>query len=483
MVDKATAQAMIAGVGGPDNVRGLVHCATRLRFDLIDRSRADQDTLGAIAGVQGVVSRSGQLQLVIGQGDVEEYYEVTSQALEESRAEPATPGSPELQQKEARWSPRALLDRLLATLSAIFAPVIPAIVGCGMIMGLLYSMQLLGWIDAASPWYQLLNTVANAAFYFLPIYLAFSSGQRFGANPFVAAVLGGVLLHPVFIGLTQEGAGLLDLGVFSIALRDYSSTVVPIILTVYFMSWVERGMRRITPKMISLIVVPTVSILVSAIVGLWIIAPAGAVVGDVIASGFMGLYSDYGIIGGVLLGALYPFILGTGMQVAFVPIIVMNLQSAGHDVIYPLIAASNSAMAAAALFVLVRARDKKLKELAGSVGISALIGVTEPVFFGLVVRFRKVLVAVMAGGAAGGAVMGAFQVTYAGFGFVPFGTIILALGPTFGMYLLGVAAAMGTTVAVLLVTGYDSAPTSDTPASRDTSGEADAGVDTAGVVR
>jgi beta-glucoside PTS system EIICBA component len=452
------ARQIIDGVGGAENVRSLVHCVTRLRFDLIDDDRADRSVLKDITGVQGVVSRGGQLQLIIGQGTVEESYRAVTSALANdtatARDEASAPVDAPTRPK-TRWTPKTAFDLLLQTLASIFAPIIPAIVGCGMIMGLLYSLQILGWIDSESSAYQLLFTISNAAFYFLPVYLAFSCAQRFGANPYVAAVLGGILIHPNFVKLVEAGQQTVDLGWIQIVLRDYSSSIVPIILSVYFMSWVERGVRRVTPKMIALIVVPTVSLLVSAFVALWILAPLGGAAGDYVAQAIAWLYTNFGVLGGIVLGAFYPFILSTGMQVALVPVILSNLQTNGGDFIYPVQAASNAAMAAAAAYIFFRSRDKALKQIAGSTSVSGFIGVTEPVLFGIVIRFRKVLWAVMAGGGAGGAVMGAFQVLYGGFGFVPFGTIILAFGPTFAMYLVGVGVAIAVTVTILAVFGYE----------------------------
>lgn len=468
MIDSEKAHAIINAVGGAENVRGLVHCVTRLRFELADNALANRERLGEITGVQGVVSRSGQLQLVIGQGIVEDYFREVSAVLaaptdttrrtphvESPRTAGASSTLDEAPSRR-RINPKRWFDALLETLSSIFAPIIPAIVGCGMIMGFLFSMQILGWINPDSEVYQLLFTFSNAAFYFLPVYLAFSCAQRFGSNPYVAAVLGAILIHPNFIALVKDGQSTVDLGLIQIVLRDYSSSIVPIILSVYFMSWVEKGLRRIVPKMIALVVVPTVSLLTSGFVALWLLAPLGGAAGDLLAQGIYDLYTQYGIIGGIALGALYPFVLSTGMQVALTPIILSNLQTAGHDFIYPVIACSNAAMAAAAVYIFVRSRDKALKQIAGSTAISGLIGVTEPVFFGIVIRFKKVLLAVMVGGGVGGAIMGAFQVTYGGFGFVPFGTIILAFGPTFALYMIGVVVSMAVTVAMLFFGGYES---------------------------
>jgi len=442
------AKSIIKAVGGSSNIKKVVHCATRLRLELFDNSIANQSELEVIEGVQGVVFRTSQIQLIIGQGAVEECYKNVIKLISMS-----SKNQEEKVKKE--FNIKDLLSIFLETISSIFAPIIPAIVGSGMIMGILYSLQVATWIDPTSNLFQLLNVFSNAAFYFLPMYLAFSSGKKFGCNPYVAAVLGGILIHPTFISMLGSGDTFIKLGFIQIKLMNYASSVIPIILSTYFMSKVEKIVKRVVPKMIDIIVTPTVSLLLSGIVALWIIAPLGQYAGTFIANGFLDIYHIFGFFGGILYGISYPFILATGMQVAFSPITVMNLESLGYDFLYPFSAASNAAMAAAALYIFIKTKDNDLKSVAGSTGISGLIGVTEPVLFGIVLKFKKVLVAVMVGGAIGGGIMGLFNVTYGGFGFVPFGTIILAFGPTFIYYLIGVFAAMISAVVVLHFIGYE----------------------------
>jgi len=444
---KKMAKSIVEAVGGNKNIKNVVHCATRLRFELYDNKLANEKVLNTIQGVQGVVFRTSQLQLIIGQGIVEDCFKEVCMLLSTATAKVDV-------QEKRKFTIKGLLDVLLENISSIFAPIIPAIVGSGMIMGILYSLQVLDWIDPTSSIFQLLNVFSNAAFYFLPMYLAFSSGKKFGCNPYVAAVLGAILIHPTFIDMVNTGNASMALGFIEINLQNYTSSVMPIIISVYFMSWIEKGLKRIVPKMIDIIVTPTASLIISGIVALWLLAPLGQYAGNLIAEGFVLLYNQFGLFAGILYGMAYPFILATGMQVAFTPVIAMNLASLGYDFIYPSIAASNAAMAAAAIYIFFRTGNKDLKSLAGSTGISGLIGVTEPVLFGIVLKFKKVLFAVMAGGAVGGGIMGLLKVTYGGFGFVPFGTIILAFGPTFLFYMIGVIVAMVTTVVILHFIGY-----------------------------
>jgi beta-glucoside PTS system EIICBA component len=436
------ANEVLSAIGGKDNIQFLTHCVTRLRINPKDKSIVDTERIEKIKGVIGIQWQAEQLQIIIGQDVGRAYDAVCSiggfqkeDALQEN-----------LDKKKKKFNLKNILSVFMETVSTIFAPFIPAIVGCGLMQGLLYSFSVFGWIDPNSMVYTFLYSCANTAFYFLPILVAFSSGKRFGCNPYVAAVLGAILIHPTFVGLAGKSMSLFGV---PITFANYTSSVVPAMLTVYFMSWVEKGLKRIVPSMIDIIVVPFLSLIISAIVGFAFLAPLGSFLGSFIAGGIMRLYSSFGPLGGALYGISYPFILSTGMQVAFIPIILQNLATLGYDVLYPLNAASNAAMAAVAIYIFFKSKNEKIKSLGSSTGVTALIGVTEPVLFGLVLRYKKVLWAVMGGGALGGIVMGIFQVRYANFGFVPFGTIILALGPTFIYYLLGVGVAMVSAIAIL----------------------------------
>ena len=441
----ALADAVIEKVGGKANISFATHCVTRLRFNLKDRALADLEELRNIPGVLGAQWAGDQLQIIIGQAVADAYNAICERT---GLAKQAAVDEQLDDLKPARdWSPKGILNMFLETISSVIAPFIPAIVGCGLTQGLLYSAQMFGWIDATSDTYNFLYTCANTAFYFLPVLCAFSAGKRFGCNPYLAATLGAFLIHPTVVGLAGQTVHLF--GLIPITFSNYSSSLIPAILCVYFMSWVEKGLKKIVPSMIDIIVTPLLSLVIASVVGFTILAPLGGFVGNFVANGMMWLYAKFGMVGGAIIAAVYPFVLATGMQVAFSPFTVINLSTLGYDYIYPMTAASNAAMGACALYVYFKAKNKNVKAMGLSTGITGLIGVTEPVLFGLVLKYKKVLWAVMIGGAVGGAIMGAFTVEYYSFGFVPFGTIMLAFGPTFVYYMAGVIAAMVASVLML----------------------------------
>lgn len=430
-------------IGGKGNISYFTHCVTRLRVNVKDKGLVKLSAIQETPGVAGTQWAGEQLQIIIGSGVDDAYEEICHRTgLEKEDAIEEN-----LDKKAFSWNPKDWLNLFMETISGIFAPFIPAIVACGLMQGILYSIQTFGWISAESEVYVFLYTIGNAAFYFLPILISFAAAKRFRCNPYVAATLGAVLIHPTFLALA--GTEIKLFGFIPITYANYTSSVIPAILSVYFMSWIEKGCKKVVPHMIDIIVTPVVSLVVAAIVGLAILAPMGNFLGSFLANGIMWLYTTLGPIGGLICGAIYPFMLMTGMQVAMSPITVQNLATFGYDVIYPCTAASNAAMAACALYVFFKGKKESTRALGSSTGITALIGVTEPVLFGLVLKYKKILWAVVLGGAAGGIVMGMFTVQYLSFGFVPFGTLPLAMTETFPYYMIGVFVAMIVAVVAL----------------------------------
>ena len=434
----ALAAEILSHVGGKENISFVTHCVTRLRFTVKDKNQVQAEAIDKLPSVFGSKWSNNQYQVIIG-NEVNDVYEAICEAGDLKRQEGIEENLDRDLPKEKRGL-KDLLGTFMETLSSIFAPFIPAIVACGLLQGILYSIQTLGLIDPASETYTFFFPCSQAAFYFLPVLVAFSAGKRFKCNPYLAATTAAIIMHPTFSGMAGTSVKLF--GFLPITYAGYASTVIPAILIVYFQSYVERACKRVVPKMIDIIVTPLVSVMLSAVVGWMVLAPIGNWIGTFVAQGILWLYTSLGPDGGALCGALYPFMLMTGMQVAMSPITVQNLATLGYDFIYPCTAASNAAMAVCALFIFWKAKKEETKSLGLSTGVTALIGVTEPVMFGLIMKYKKALWATVIGGAAGGAIMGAFTVQYLSFGFVPFGTIVLAMTETFPWYMLGVGVSM-----------------------------------------
>lgn len=443
------AKQILEKVGGVQNISQFTHCVTRLRFNVRDKSIVEEE-LSNVKGILGTQWSGEQFQIIIG-GEVEDVYKTLCKIgnLKEEAGinENLDAVKPKLTLKTA-------VPIMLDTLTSILASIIPAIVACGLLQGLLYSAQSFGWIDPNGETYVFFFNCAQAAFYFLPVLIGYSAAKRFSCSPVLAATTSAILMLPAFSAMT--GTSIKLFGLIPITYAGYSSTVVPAILTVYFQSHVERICKKFVPKMIDIIVTPLVTVMLSAIVGWALLAPLGGWIGTFVSEAILWLYNTLGLFGGAICGAIYPFMLMSGMQVAMSPIIAQNLASLGYDFLYPVTsAASNSAMAACAIYIFLKARKENIKSIGLSTGITALIGVTEPVLFGLITKYRKALIATIAGGAVGGAVMAFFKVKYLSFGFVPFGTLPLAMTDTFVYYLLGVGVSMLVAIIVLKLLKFE----------------------------
>ena len=432
--------------GGNNNITQLTHCVTRLRFNVRDKSLVQVKEIENIKGVMGTQWSGEQFQIIIG-GEVGEVYKVICQ-LGGFQEEAGIDENLDADLKKDH-SIKGLFLTLMDTISSILAPVIPAIVACGLLQGILYSLQSMNLIDATTDTYTFFYNCSTAAFYFLPVLVAYSAGKRFKCNQVLAATTAAIIMLPAFSAMA--GTEIKLFGFLPITYASYSSTVIPVILITYFQSYIEKICKKFVPKMIDIIVTPLVTVMVSAVVGWALLAPIGGWVGTFVAEGILWLYTTLGPVGGAICGAIYPFLLMTGMQVAMSPITVQNLATLGYDFIYPCTAASNAAMAICAIYIFLKSKNENTKSLGLSTGITGLIGVTEPVFFGLIAKYKEALIASMVGGAVGGAVMGTFVVQYLSFGFVPFGTIVLAMTETFPYYLIGVGLAMVTAFIMMYV--------------------------------
>ncbi len=386
---KKMAEQILAGVGGSENVQMLTHCATRLRFNLADESKADDEAVRSVNGVSGIANRGGQYQVIIGSDVAEPYKELKKMGV--GGAESA--GQAPKQKKK-------LGSMLVDTLSGIFTPILPAITGAGMLKALLALLPLIG-VNEANGTYQIISILADGAFYFLPVILAWSAAQKFECNPCLAITMGAILVHPNLIALLagEEAVRLLAIPVKS---YTYSYTVIPIILIVWFMSYVEKFAYRYTPKSMRYFLAPMLTFIVTGCVGLLILGPIGGFVGDYLVILMDFLIGHARLLTMVILGVFQPLIVLTGMHHGFTPITVGLFATYGFDpILFPGSLASNMAQAGSALAVAIRAKDRDVRSQAGSAGVTALMGITEPALFGVNIRYKKPLYACMIGGGVG----------------------------------------------------------------------------------
>lgn len=446
MNNKELANKIMLLIGGENNVSHLTHCVTRLRITLKDDSIADKNQLKTLPGVLGVAESNGQLQVVLGNRVSGVFAEINGLGENETTS---------MVGKNDPGNRKNIISGLLDAISGIFSPIIPAIIGAGLLKGVLVLLLTYNIVNKGSQSFEILNAVADAAFYFLPVLLGFSSARKFGCNIYLGAVLGAILIHPSLTQLMNNNTGFLSLFGLPVKSSIYISSVLPVILSVWFMSYVERGLSRILSPSLRTVFQPLLTLIITVPVMLAVIGPLGAVIGREIASAFMFLYFKTGIVAGALLGGLYPLIVLTGMHYGFLPIMFESISHTGFDYIMAIGIASNSAQAGAALAVFLRAKSSQLKGVSGAAAFNAVIGISEPALFGVTAPLRKPLFAVALAGAVGGAFMAYFQIGATGIGTGPLAGLPFFFGPNFLHFLLGCGIAFSVSLIATWFIGFD----------------------------
>ncbi len=383
------AKEVLENVGGKENVAHVTHCVTRLRFNLKDESKANVDKIKKIKGVMGNVNQGGQFQVIIGNNVSDVYKELMKLGNFKSTNE------------DVKGPKKGIMTSAMDTIAGIFTPVIPAIAGCAMIKAFLSLFVAFGWISTETQTYYILNFIGDAAFFFLPILLAYTAAIKFKASPYLAMVMGAVLLHPNFSALVSAGDPVAFFGL-PVRLVKYGSSVIPIILIVWLMSYVERVVIKIVPKALRVVFVPLLVIVVTAPIGLIAIGPLGDIIGGVLANIIMTIDSKATWALPLIMGGLSPLLVMTGMHYSLYPAIFTQLATSGYQTIFPGMLVANVCQGAAALCVSVKSKNSDLKQLAASTGATAVIGITEPAMYGVNLKLKKPFYAVLAGGAIGG---------------------------------------------------------------------------------
>ncbi|MEL3985760.1 beta-glucoside-specific PTS transporter subunit IIABC [Bacillus velezensis] len=443
-------------VGGEENVQSVIHCMTRLRFNLYDNAKADRSGLEQTEGVMGTNISGGQFQIIVG-NHVPKVY----QALMESSGLSDESANKTSKQK------KNVLSAVFDVISGVFTPILPAIAGAGMIKGLVALAVTFGWMSEKSQTHSILTAVGDGAFYFLPLLLAVSAARKFRCNPYVAAAVAGAILHPDLTALLGAGESISFIGL-PVTAATYSSTVIPILLAIWLMSYVEKGIDRITPSSLKLIAVPMLTLVIVVPVTLITVGPLGAILGNYLSVGVNDLFNHAGIAAMILLAGTFSLIIMTGMHYALVPIMINNIAQNGHDYILPAMFLANMGQAGASFAVFLKSKNKTFKSLAFTTGITALMGITEPAMYGVNMRLKKPFAAALIGGAAGGAFYGITGVaSYIVGGNAGLPSIPVFIGPTFLYALIGLFISFAAGIAAALLIGFE-----DVQSERDKASEA-----------
>lgn len=436
-----TAQKIIAHIGGKENILSLFHCITRLRFLLHDHDKVDRAALEALDGVIGVNISGDQYQLIIG-NEVAPLCEALLAQL---------PGVSSSASSSKRRNPVSVV---LEGLSSIFSPIIPAIAGAGILKGVLALMVAMQWLQTSNQTYQILLAISDGVFYFMPLALAFSAGNKFGANPYVAVALAATLFHPAIQTLFKSGAPVSFLGL-PVPTVNYASTVIPILLAVWLLSRVEKLIDRIMPGVLKTMFVPLLSLVIVAPITLMVIGPMGIFAGNTLSGGIIWLVENMGIVAGVVVGGTLSMIIITGMHYVLVPIMINNISTMGFDPFKILFYVANLGQAGAAFGVFIRARDKKLKSLALSTSFSAMMGITEPAMYGVNIRYKRPFAAALLGGAIGGGFAMAMGVKTYAFALSGLPGLPALVGPTFLWAIVSIALSFVSAAVLTVILGFE----------------------------
>jgi len=395
------ANQILNDIGGQTNIKYVTHCATRLRFKLYDLNQVQVDKIDNLSGVLGVVKQGGQLQIIIG-NDVSKVYDSFTRIFK----------NVDINSKDAKNE--NFFTAALDTINGIFLPIIPAMAGLGILKALLSVISMLGLVSTTSQTYQIFNFVSNTIFYFLPILLAHSASVKFKTNPYISMVLGAMLINPSFVQMLSQATKthtvihLLGLPVTNV---NYTSSVVPIILIIWVMSYIEPAINKIVPKTIRIIVGPLLILLIITPLSFIIIAPIGSWLGNLLIAiiELINRYAGWTIP--LIIGTLGPLIVMTGMHYALISVAVNSLAKVGWENIFgPGMLVSNIAQGGSVFAVAVQTKNCKLKALGISTGISALLGITEPALYGINLRYKRPLISSMIGGGLGGLFLGIMNV-------------------------------------------------------------------------
>lgn len=413
---KELAKSILQLVGGKENVKNCTHCVTRLRLLLVDESKADTEAIKKMNGVLAVVNKGGQYQIVLGDKVNDVYDEFVALMGGESGAAAATP------QKKKRGV-KNFSAALLDITTSIFSPTIGALAAGGMLKGILVALTALNLMSSASGTYKILYSAANAIFYFYPVLLGYTSGKRFGLDPFVGMAIGAAFVYPdmisamggetmytLFSGTLFESSITMEFLGIPVILMNYTQSVIPVIVTNFFASVISRRLEKIIPKMVRKIFLPCITLAIGVPLGFLLIGPVVTWGCDAVGFAVTSLFEVNNVLTSAVLGFLWQPLVIFGLHKGLIPVVINNLSVYGYDYIYPVSSIAAYATAGATLGVFVLSRNKQRKEMSMSAFIQAMLAsITEPAMYGIALPLKTPFMAANIASALGGLIIGFFN--------------------------------------------------------------------------
>ena len=470
---KGIAEQILKDVGGPEKIASYAHCATRLRLVLVDETKADKKAVEKIEAVAGSFTAGGQYQIILGPGTVNKVHDELAKLtnIQEASME---------QVKKAAAAHMNPAQRFVKTLSDIFVPLIPALVASGLMMGLFNLLaqpglwpwlgddeNLIGQWPAIADLAAMINLFANAAFVFLPVLIAFSAAKVFGANQYLGAVIGMIMVHPDLVNAWAQGQAALEgtiptwsLFGWEVAQIGYQGTVLPVLFAVYFLAIVEKWLHKRMPTVLDMLFTPLFAVIATGFATILVIGPVMRWVGTLISDFFVNLLDFGGPVAGFIMGATYSLLVITGVHHSFHAVELGLLADTGANPLLPIWSMSNVAQGGAALaaYFLIRHRATKIKDIAIPSAVSAFLGITEPAIFGVNLRLLTPFLGALLGGGCAGAFVVATDVTMTRIGATGVPGTALVTPEKIPMYFVGMAisisVAMLATFAITKARGF-----------------------------
>ncbi len=458
---RKTAQDILDHVGGSKNIASAAHCATRLRLVIADNKKVSKEALENVDGVKGVFEASGQLQIILGTGTVNKVF---AEFIDIA----GITASSKAEAKEAAAEKQNWFMRAIKLLGDIFVPIIPAIVASGFLMGIMNSLDFMNsngflHIDTRSSIYVFANLFSNIAYTFLQILIAFSAAKAFGANQYLGAVIGMIMIHPSLQNaytVATEGVQQTQsvfFGLFKIDMVGYQGHVIPVIIAVWILAVIEKKLHKVVPEVLDLFVTPLVSVFVTGYLTLSIVGPIFVWGENAILGAIQWMLTLPLGIGSLIMGGLYAPTVVTGIHQMYTAIDIGQLAKYGVTYWLPLASAANVAQGAAALAVGIKSKDQKIKSLALPSSLSAFMGITEPAIFGVNLRFFKPFIAGCIGGGCGALYASLVHLGAKGTGVTGIFGILLCLNQPL-QYLIEMVIAVGVAFVISFLIYKDAEP-------------------------
>ncbi len=396
-----SAEKLIEAMGGKENIKKVFHCMTRLRFYVKDKNKINETDIKNLPEISGVNWYQDQFQVIAGNHVNDMYEELIKKGI---------PNDDE-QISELNKQKKGIGSAIIDSITGCMTPMIPALTAAGMIKVVLTLLTTFSLVNNQSSTYKVIEFIGDAAFYFMPFLIAANAAKVFHVNQSLSLIIAGVFQHPNFTAMMDSGNPI-DFFSIPVTPMTYCYSVIPVILMVWIMSYIEKFVDKITPRIVKLILHPTLVIIISAPIAIIAIGPLGGIIGDglAIAIDFLSAKLGFVIVG--ILAATFPFIVMTGMHHALTPIGLNAIATGGSDaLIFVSQVCSNVAQGGASLAVAVKSKNENMKQLASASGISALMGITEPALYGVTLKLKRPVVAAALAAGIGGIVGGILQVS------------------------------------------------------------------------